>query len=358
MLQLHTLQARDNVMLDVVFEGRQEESGEEIRREIMIALGAAQASLQRRGVKYADLRNALTPQLHKREIALIFDTNRMEGWYGLEAAEAVLPLLDTVGSHSILSGDILCKDQDFAFQALGELTLWRNVEIRRTEELYCIYINNLGREAFDGLVRGMSAVPSAIGYADCTYGSTLKDILSTCVGTRYVKHGPTFISSHPFDAEPEADENAAGWPVEAHGFHIRSIDDLSFGLFMDYKIRNTLAPLAFHDGHFSLAAVTGAWADPSSMPITLEARKLQYLHEKKAGSLLRAGLSDLTQSEIADQLRQRMTQGYIFDMKWDSTHRFSTFATMIEFNRTGRQTALRVALRYEESSLAVVTLYG
>jgi hypothetical protein len=360
MLELHTLEARDNVMLDVVFAGKQEKSGEEIRQEIVAALATAVRALERRNLRYSDFVTALTPQLQKKEIAFLFDSRQMGNWYGFEAAEAVLPLLDRSSSNSILTGDIVCHDQDLAVRALNEkATFWRDVEVRDVLQLYCVYINNLSPSSFHNLSTNLQrSCAAAIGFVDCTYSSTFKNILATCIGTRYVKRRADFLNSHPYDSEIDANENGPGWPLETYGYRCWSIDDMSFNLFMNYKIQNSLAPLAFHDGHFSMAAATGIWEDPRSVDIVINPAKLGYLKQEKSGTLSRAGLDDLTEGEIAEQLQQRMAQSYIFNIKWNSDIGYSTFATMLEFERQGRIVSLRAALRYEEASLQLVTLFG
>lgn len=359
MLEVHTLDARDNVMLDVTFADQPEASGEQMRQAIAAAASDAIEALQRRRIGYSDLRTALTPQVQRKEIALFFDSSVMDGWYGGEAALAVLPHLDRRGNHSILTGDVIWRDQDMVLRELNQVgNWWRAAEIVNSNQLYCVYVNNLSSAAFEALVAGLELVDAAVGYADCTFGSPLKNILSTCVGTRYVKLGPRFISSHPFDSEIDTNENAAGWPLEDFGYTCWSIDDLSYGLFLGYKIENTWAPLAFNDGHFSMAAATGIWRDPRTIPISVEAAKLDYLAREKAGSLSRAGLAGMSSEELAEQLQLRLAQSYIFSLRWNSELNYSNFATAIEFDHEGQQVRLRAALKYENEELGLVTLYG
>lgn len=226
MISIHTVEARDNAMLDVTFENPQGR-GEEIRREIAMALDTAIKQLSDRGVEYAKLRTALTPQVDKRELALLFDSTVMNGWYGGEAAEAVLPHMDRKSNHSILAGDIIFKDLDFLLSALNaEGEFWRETSIPVSQQWYVVYITNLSDGGFNRLVDGVRSSRGAIGYVDCTYAGVTKTILSTCIGTRYVKVGSIFVNSHPFDADEDANENAAGWPFADHGYSYCSIADL------------------------------------------------------------------------------------------------------------------------------------
>lgn len=359
MLEIHTLEARDNSMLEITFADQPEQSGEQIRREIASTLRDAVAALKRRNISYGDLRNALTPQVQKKEIALIFDSSKMGDWYGYEAAGAVLKNLDRRSSHSILTGDIFCSSEDMALRALNHSgNWWSKVEIANLGQLYCVYINNLSATGFDTLTAGLEQVPAAVGYADCTYQSRLKDILATCLGSRYVKAGQRFINSHPYDSDPNTNENGPGWPLEDHGYTCWSIDDMSYDLFLQYKIENSIAPLAFSDGHFSMAAATGVWTDPRAVPIFVEEAKMDYLTREKPGSLSRAGLSGMAPDTVAERIRQRLAQNYIFNLRWNSQLNYSNFATIIEFVHQGQQIRLRAALKYENNALGLVTLYG
>lgn len=301
----------------------------------------------------------LTPQVHKREVALIFDSSKMSGWYGYDASVAVLPHLNRLSNHSILTGDILWHDQDMALLALNqECRWWRRPDISDVGQLYCVYVNNLSVSAFEALIAGLQPVASALGFADCTFSSPLKSILATCVGSRYVKLGKRFVTSHPHDSGFDTNQNSPGWPVQDHGYTCWSIDDVSYDLFLRYKIESSFAPLAFNDGHFSMAAATGIWRDPRMISISVDAAKMDYLSRAKSGSLARGGLAELSSEELAEQLQQRLAQSYIFSLKWNSELGYSNFATIVEFHHAGQQIRLRAALKYEHDELGLVTLYG
>lgn len=358
MISIHTVEARDNAMLDVIFE-HPEGRGEEIRGEIVMALGTAIGQLGDRGVHYANLRTALTPQVDKKELALLFDSAVMSGWYGGDAAEAVLPHLDRKSNHSILTGDIIFKDLDLLLTVLNaEGVFWRETSISVSQQIYVVYVTNLSDGGFNRLVEGVRSCHGAIGYVDCTYAGVTKTILSTCIGTRYVKVGSSFVNSHPFDADEDANENAAGWPFAEHGYSYCSIADLYFDLFLRYKVESVFPGSAFNDGHFSLAAVTGIWADPRTLPVSVDDGKRKYLEDQKGGSLAKAGLSGLSADEIASKIKEKIAANYIYNLVWNSEKGYSNFATMIEFEHAGRKVRLRAALKFEDGGLGLVSLFG
>jgi hypothetical protein len=359
MLEIHALNARDNALLELTFRENPAGSGDLIRREISQALDETIDALAARGLGYKHLRTALTPQVDKKELALIFDTSRMGGWYGYDAAMALLPLLNKDGSHSILTGDILWKDQDGAFAAINaDSHLWQEVAVGHTSQLYAVYVTNLSPSSFESIVGGIASNPACVGFADCTFNSTLKTMLSTYLGTAYVKYKRKFISQHPFDSDRDTNENAAGWPVEEFGYECVSIDSTWFDLFLSYKIERAFETVDFNDGPFSLATVAGIWKDPRELPMFVDEARTKYLAEHKAGSLAKADLSGLSAGELADQLQAKLATSYIYNLRWDSEIGFSTFAAMIEVGQGDRTARLRAVLKYEDAGVELVTLFG
>ena len=72
-------------------------SDEIMRNEIWGALQTTADALNTKRVSYEKLRNALVPQRKRLEIALLFDSARIEShWYGYAVAERLIPLLPRV----------------------------------------------------------------------------------------------------------------------------------------------------------------------------------------------------------------------------------------------------------------------
>ena len=71
--------------------------------------------LKSKGVNYDDLRAALVPDREKLEIALIFDTMKIEdSWYGYQVFERIIPLLDPRTKNSVLVGDYIGESARFS----------------------------------------------------------------------------------------------------------------------------------------------------------------------------------------------------------------------------------------------------
>ncbi|WP_156718065.1 hypothetical protein [Nocardioides sp. Leaf307] len=357
-LRLHTLEARDNITLDVIFQDPAS-SGPEIRSAVASALTNTRSQLALRHINYDELRTALTPQVGRKEVALLFDSRQMRDSYGDEAARAVLPLIDRRGNHSLLSGDLIWPDLNEVLKALDrEAVLWDRPKILIPHQIYVIYLTNLSESNFFKLTSGVIGNPGAFGYVDCTYSGATKNMLATCLGSKYVKLAGKFVTSHVDDALPDVNQNTPGWPLEDLGYSVYSINGLHFDLFLRYKIESSLSSFAFNDGHFALAAVAGIWRDPRSVPLHLDPSKLEYLSKEKSGSLIRADLAGLTAEQIAQSIQEKLSSSYIYNLVWNSEKDYSNFAAMIEFPNNGRVTRLRAALKYENEQLGLVTLFG
>ncbi|KQQ43091.1 hypothetical protein ASF50_03600 [Nocardioides sp. Leaf307] len=292
-------------------------------------------------------------------MALLFDSRQMRDSYGDEAARAVLPLIDRRGNHSLLSGDLIWPDLNEVLKALDrEAVLWDRPKILIPHQIYVIYLTNLSESNFFKLTSGVIGNPGAFGYVDCTYSGATKNMLATCLGSKYVKLAGKFVTSHVDDALPDVNQNTPGWPLEDLGYSVYSINGLHFDLFLRYKIESSLSSFAFNDGHFALAAVAGIWRDPRSVPLHLDPSKLEYLSKEKSGSLIRADLAGLTAEQIAQSIQEKLSSSYIYNLVWNSEKDYSNFAAMIEFPNNGRVTRLRAALKYENEQLGLVTLFG
>ena len=97
---IHTLEARGNVLLEVV-KGYFRLDDVAMRRFIWQTADELVQILAPKGLNYVELRGALVPQVAKHEVALFFDTTSIDsGWYGWEVHSRILPLLHPSGSHS------------------------------------------------------------------------------------------------------------------------------------------------------------------------------------------------------------------------------------------------------------------
>ncbi|MGV2773199.1 UNVERIFIED_CONTAM: hypothetical protein O1L33_29135, partial [Pseudomonas aeruginosa] len=104
MPSIHTLNARGNVLLPVMRECFSLSDARTFA-EIQNFHGECVGILKAKGIDYALLRTALTPQPTKHEAAFLFDTDLCARSFapGVECAETLFSALDAQTTHSILA---------------------------------------------------------------------------------------------------------------------------------------------------------------------------------------------------------------------------------------------------------------
>jgi len=206
---IHTLDARDNVMLEVM-RAYFQLSPIHVFREIQALRDATEEALAQKGISYAKLRSALVPDPHKREVALVFDRTRIKDpWYGYQVFRQVIPLFDKHANFSVLVGDYLDRSgsADQLYDAFARTVHFhREVDYSQPNQFFIVYINHLSEAMVDNFERGLRDFAPYVGFADMTYISMFKIYLSTMLVDCCVKHGSTILQGHEPD-RPAADDH-------------------------------------------------------------------------------------------------------------------------------------------------------
>jgi hypothetical protein len=333
---------------------------QQVREEICAAHDVVVDVLARKGVAYADLRNGLVPRRDRLEVAFLFDSAQItSAFYGVDVAKHLVPLLPKDLTCGILAGDLIMEDQDLAFRLLSEeVVLHRSVEVRHTTQLFCVYLNNLTPTMRDSLVGGLRQYEPFVGYAETSTSSALKDWLSMTVGTAYFKAGSVVLNGHEDDVSDDEDYNMKSWPWADSGYFCRSFRDAYFHLFLSFKIERRVLP-AETDTRFSLLAISDEPMSLPEMQVEVSEEKMRYLRTSKQGSLERAGLSHLTDEELARVIGDRLTQSYIYELGYRDEYNLSQFNLMLEIPTADRPARLMAAMQYQpdEARLRLLTLY-
>jgi len=339
---------------------------EQIRREIVAAVEHTTAALLNRGVKYPDLRAALTPQTDRHEIALLFDTLKIDdGWYGLPVQQHLLPLLTPTGSHSILLGDLLGSNENQPWIRSQLITHLRPsgspFHFRHSTQFYCVYINNCSAEMVRTLNEGFRAFAPYVGFADITYSSFFKTYLSLGLASGYIKHRSTIIQPHEDDLPEDANQNTLGYPFEDAGLACRSIPSMYFGLLLSYKIERPVFAGFESDQIYALNAVSSRPEDIANCTIEIEERKFGYLNTAKAGTLKRLGVLGQPKAVLEDLIRAKLRANYLYNLRFRSDCSVATFNILLELKSidTGLPVRFVAAFAYEQekNTIRLVTLY-
>lgn len=361
---IHTLNARNNIMLEVM-QDYFKLSPEHMFQEIQRLRQSVEDVLSIKGISYDALKSALVPDRQRREIAFVFDTLEIESdWYGNDVFKHLIPLLEKESSHSILVGDYLDRPGQIeeVFDAFEESVLLnKNVEFQHPTQFYIVYINNLSDAMVEKIDEGLSEYKGYVGLADMTYSSRFKVYLSTMLVNLCVKHKKIILQGHEPDRDNSENVNMIGYPFEENGFKCCSLSDDLMGVLLSYKIERPVFSGFESDTHFSLNSVTVNPLPIDNFEIKIDDAKLDYLKREKAGSMSRAGLASVDNSELAAIIRAKVNSSYIYNLSYNKDYNVIKFNVILEIgaDQDSGSTRLLASLAYQPSEkvLRLITLY-
>jgi len=361
---IHTLDARDNVMLEVMRDYFRL-SPIHMFREIQGLRDATEEALAQKGISYAKLRPALVPDPHKREVALVFDATQIEeASYGYQVFRRIIPLFDKNTNLSVLAGDYVDRPgqagqlYDAFVQAVR---LHKEVAYRHPTQFFVVYINHLSEAMVESLDTGLRNFAPYIGFADVTYISMFKIYLSTMLVNCCIKHGTIILQGHEPDRPAADDVNTRGYPFEENGYICRSVSDDMMGVMLSYKIERPVFPGFEVDTEFALNAISLTPKTLDKLEVEVDEAKIAYLNSAKSESMRRAGLQAASAEQLAEVIKGQMSGNYIYNLALDTTHDVRKFNVILEIPpRAGLPaTRLLAAMEYqpEVDRLRLITLY-
>lgn len=358
---IFTLEARSNVMLEVMLDRYQLDSAT-MHREIQRLHTEAIEALERKRISYSELKPALVPQTDHHEAGFIFTTQEIESdWYGREVSRQILPLLDHRSTQSVLCGDLLGHSQQVIFNILNEsMVLARSFEFVHGTLLYCVYINNLSSAALQRLHKGLSQYHAYLGYIPATYQTRGKTYLSTTLVRSFLKYGRTVLMGHEDDRSDDENVNMAGFPFEDFGYDVRSLRATHFDLFLSFKVERAVYSGFEVDTEMSLNAISRKIVPLQVCTLQLDDTKFEYLKSAKLGKLRKAGLDKLGKEQLAELIKNKIAASYIYNLTFHKQYNVMKFNVIIEVpdRNGGYPTRFAAVLEYkpEEKVLRVVTL--
>lgn len=360
---VHTLNARGNVMLEVIRDGFNL-SPDQMLFEIQGMREQVARILKSKGVNYDDLRAALVPDREKLEIALIFDTMKIEdSWYGYQVFERIIPLLDPLTKNSILVGDYIGENsqQETLFEAFCEAVCpIRQIDYQHSSQFYIVYINNLTDTAFQKLADGLIDYEAYVGCANTTYHSFFKTLLSMKLVNLCVKAGRKIIQGHEDDRDDAENVNMSGMPFEKNGYDCISLCSSLEGVLLSYKIESPVIEGFEADREISINAVNSSPSTLGGFDVLVEEAKLAYIKSVKSGSMHHAGLEDVSSEELQAIIKEKLRSNYIYNMSYLEEYNVTKFSIIIEIEgKDGYPFRLMAALEYrpDDKILRLVTLY-
>lgn len=271
--------------------------------------------LEKEGIHYSELGSALVPRLGRHEAAFIFDSTRAaNGLYGYSFAENWIPVVKCYGPEKsvLLVGDILRLPSEYVWQQI-ERHLVGPPDFPRMarEQYFAVYMTNLSSAQLKKIDSELAATTSAyLGYVDCTTWNPLKaGMYLRQVGFRVRDYMIT-------DTDDGGNPNQVGYPYEESGFRIVGVQEELYGSFLGHRIDNGIPNWADHDSSMALTVLGGDRQPVTTTNVVIDDSRIEYLRESHNAALNRAGLNALDKAKLAESIKQKFTNGLIYNLRF------------------------------------------
>lgn len=288
---------------------------EDARRIIRADHHTLMAQLKVAGVEYTELGSALVPKRGRHEVAFIFDSTRVKsGMYGYALAEKWIPVLKQHGpNRTVLRvGDILGLPSEVVWGEMETHLVGPGDFPRHARELYfAVYMTNLSSGQLRNIDAALTAETDAyLGYVNCSTWNPLK------AGLYLPQVGLRFDDKIITDMDDGGTPNQVGYPYEQSGFRIVGIQEELYGPFLGHRLDNGIPNWADRDSAMALTVLGGSREAVTSTHVVIDESRIEYLERDHGASLSRAGLDGLDADELAAAIKQKFTNGLIYNLRF------------------------------------------
>lgn len=366
--KIYTFNAKDYLLFPVM-KNAFALSEEEVYHTISDEFDVLKKRLALKKIPYEKLKGALVPNQDKDrfETCFIMDTNQIESDnYGYYIFEKLIPLLDKKSTYSILCGDYIDILNDADSQlilrgAMDEVICRCNDSgYRHSGQYYLIYFNRLtGNQRWE-MVEGLMKYPWFTGFADVTCQSAFKSYISSILCNTCIKNQKKIIVPHLADYSDEENVNLRGYPFEENGFSLISINEDSFGTFLNYKIESEVPDK--EDVGFSFNALFPKFDSFDKIQLDVKEEKWDnYLTDKekgKGGILEKLGYQMADKEKFLKEIYKKICSNYIYNLTKNEYGNL-IFDVCVELSTiNGHMRRTTIALEYfpDTSRMQIVTI--
>lgn len=362
-LGFHTLNARDNRLLDWIFREFAKSDPGDFRDAMQLEAQQIRALLASRGVDYAELKSALVPSPDGVQAVFFYDWLDDPAWnYAVAFAELYLPHLRPTLRTSVFQGDLFVSEQPLPIYHLEQSLVRAHAREVNWQTQFAVYFTNLRPGDIETLHAELSKSYRYTGYSDVSWSGPIRDVLAGCLPSMWVISRNKVMLSHGGDEPFVQSEEPVGFELERFGYEVVSLSDSYFAGFLSYKIEARSSAQAEYDRQLNLAAITGALVEVDKVPVVVPEEKLsKYLlkNEDKLRLMTSIGLETVTPARLSQLIREKLAASYIYDFRFapDGT---PLFAVSAEFSKPtdGRSRRL-LALKYDPlvNGISLVSMY-
>lgn len=279
-------------------------------------------TLERSGIKYSDLKPALTPRSDRHEVAFIFDSSKAKSSnYGGEFSKAWLAALRTSGGPArtaISEGDIIGLPTPRIWQLLNEQLVrpsTQDLPRLSSEQYYVVYFTNVSAAQLTRLDQEMRINSLAyLGYVDCSGWTPLKTSLP-------LPQVALRVDQKIITAEDDAgNSNLRGYPFEDFGFEVVGVNEDLYSTLLDFRIDMGVPQWGASDSATALGVLSGSMRDIASMTLEISEARFAYLTSEQPGyghgaSIRKAGLSGFDRHALAAAIKQELDKSLLFNLR-------------------------------------------
>lgn len=247
-------------------------------------------------------------------------------------------------------GDYLDRpgNADLVFEAFQQVVrLVRKITFRHPTQFYIVYINNLTDEMVGKLTNGLRAFEGYVGFADMTFSSPFKILLSTMLVNLGIKHKGIMLQGHEPDRPADENINMSGYPFEQNDYVCRSISTDLMGVLLSYKIERPVFEGFETDTEFALNTISPTPLPLKDFEIEVAEAKLAYIKSQKGGSIEKAALQEITATELSALILGKLSASYLYDLAMKPDYNVAQFNVMLELGRGDGRARLLAGLAYE-----------
>lgn len=362
-LGFHSLNARDNRLIDWIFHDFAKSDPAAFRDAMQLEARQIRDLLASRKVNYDHLKSALIPSPNGVQAVFLYDWLDDPAWnYAVAFAEQYLLNLRPTLRTSVFQGDLFATNKPMPIVAMDSSLVRARKRLVSWQTQFAVYFTNLRPGDVEALHANLLTTERYTGYIDVTWSGPIRDFLAGCIPPLWVLNDKKVIVNHGGDEPFIQGEEPVGFELDRFGYEVVSLNDSYFAGFLSYKIEARGARKAIDDRILNLAAITGSLIDVDSARIVVPKEKLtKYLlkDEDKLQLMTSIGLQNVTPARLAKVIREKLSTSYIYDFRFapDGT---PLFAVSAEFQKpAGGRSRRLLALKYDPvaKAISLVSMY-
>ena len=363
-MEIYTFDARNNVTWNVI-KGYFSLDNTTMHKEISDALENLKDILKNNNLEYSSFKNVLIPLQDKMDVFFVYDSEKTvnKSCYGYEILDSIIPELMNIEKVSVFYGDIIggnTRESQLRIKKELQKSIpnYDFTDYQYSNQYFVVYLTNITKKMKTEIDIKQIKCQSYIGCIDMSFSCYLKNVLSMCIGVRFIKIKNKICVPTPLDdmVHPRV---YLHFDCSELDYEFIGIEETLFSSFLSYKIERSYFEF---DNEDQLLALNAIIPDPvvlSNYEIEIDDKKLEYLRNKKKGTLQITRLDELSKENLIVLLQHKINTNYIFNISFNNSYNCLKFATLIEIRNDNNQRKYLAAfeINIPKKRLRLISMY-